>query len=80
MVTGTKPEEDRSLDNINNLLISSTSVMIFCCVMEVILMNFNYLAVLTHKDARHCRALSKAQAKHHRQHLLLESFVRALRP
>ena len=38
---GTKPEEDLSFDNVNTLLITSTSVMIFSCIMEV-LMYFLY--------------------------------------
>ena len=41
MLTGTKKEEDQSFDNINNLLIISTSVMILSCVMEI-LMYFLY--------------------------------------
>ena len=42
MLTGlTKIEEDQSFDNINILLITSTSVMFLSCVMEV-LMYFLY--------------------------------------
>ena len=41
MVSGTKQEEDESFDNINTLIIISTSVMILSCVMEV-LMYFLY--------------------------------------
>ena len=41
MVSVTKSEEDQSFDNINTLLITSTSVMIFSCIMEV-LMYFLY--------------------------------------
>ena len=41
MLTGTKKEEDQSFDNINNLLIISTSVLILSCIMEV-LMYFLY--------------------------------------
>ena len=36
MVTGTKQEEDESFYNINTLLITSTSLMILSCVMEVL--------------------------------------------
>ena len=41
MVTGTKQEEDESFYIINTLLITSTSLMILSCVMEV-LMYFLY--------------------------------------
>ena len=41
LVSVTKPEEDESFDNINTLLITSTSLMILSCVMEV-LMYFVY--------------------------------------
>ena len=41
MLTGTKPKEDESFDNINILLITSTSLMVFSCIMEV-LMYFLY--------------------------------------
>ena len=41
MLTGTKKEEDQSFDNINTLLITSTSVMVLSCIMEV-LMYFLY--------------------------------------
>ena len=41
MLTGTKPKEDESFDNINILLITSTSLMTFSCIMEV-LMYFLY--------------------------------------
>ena len=42
MLTGTtKKEEDISFNNINNLLITSTFLMVFSCVMEV-LMYFLY--------------------------------------
>ena len=41
MVSGTKQEEDESFSNINILLITSTSLMILSCVMEV-LMYFLY--------------------------------------
>ena len=42
MLTGTtKKEEDQSFDNINTLLITSTILMVFSCVMEV-LMYFLY--------------------------------------
>ena len=41
LVTGTKKEEDHSFDNINILLITSTILMVFSCVMEV-LMYFLY--------------------------------------
>ena len=34
LVSVTKTEEDQSFDNINTLLITSTSVMIISCVME----------------------------------------------
>ena len=33
----TKPEEDESFDNIHTLLITSTSVMIISCAMEVLM-------------------------------------------
>ena len=36
MVTGTKQEEDESFYIINTLLITSTSLMILSCVMEVL--------------------------------------------
>ena len=35
MLTGTKEMEDLSFDNINILLIISTSMMIFSCILEV---------------------------------------------
>ena len=41
MLTGTKPKEDQSFDNVNILLITSTSLMVFSCIMEV-LMYFLY--------------------------------------
>ena len=41
LVSVTKTEEDQSFDNINTLLITSTSVMIISCAMEV-LMYFLY--------------------------------------
>ena len=41
MLTGTKKEEDQSFDNINTLLITSTSMIVLSCVMEV-LMYFLY--------------------------------------
>ena len=41
MLTGTKKEEDQSFDNINKLLIISTSLLVLSCVMEV-LMYFLY--------------------------------------
>ena len=42
MLTGkTKKEEDKSFDNINILLITSTCLMVFSCIMEV-LMYFLY--------------------------------------
>ena len=41
LVSVTKSEEDESFDNINTLLITSTSLMILSCVMEV-LMYFIY--------------------------------------
>ena len=37
MVSGTKKEEDKSVDNINILLITSTSLMVFSCIMEVLI-------------------------------------------
>ena len=37
MLAGTKKEEDTSFDNINNLLITSTILMVFSCIMEVIM-------------------------------------------
>ena len=37
LVSVTKTEEDQSFDNINTLLITSTSVMIISCVMEVLM-------------------------------------------
>ena len=41
LVSGTKKEEDQSFNNINTLLITSTILMAFSCVMEV-LMYFLY--------------------------------------
>ena len=41
MVSVTKSEEDQSFENVKTLLITSTSVMIFSCIMEV-LMYFLY--------------------------------------
>ena len=41
MLTGTKPKEDQSFDNINILLITSTSLILLSCIMEV-LMYFLY--------------------------------------
>ena len=41
LVSVTKKEEDQSFDNINTLLITSTILMVFSCVMEV-LMYFLY--------------------------------------
>ena len=41
MVSVTKSEENQSFDNVNSLLITSTSVVIFSCIMEV-LMYFLY--------------------------------------
>ena len=38
---GTKPEEDLSFDNVNTLLITSSSMMFLSCIMEV-LMYFLY--------------------------------------
>ena len=35
MLTGTKEKEDLSFDNINTLLITSTSLIVLSCVMEV---------------------------------------------
>ena len=37
MLTGTKQEEDLSFDNINNLLFTSTILMVLSCVMEVVM-------------------------------------------
>ena len=37
LVSGTKKEEDKSFDNINNLLITSTILMVFSCIMEVLM-------------------------------------------
>ena len=37
MLTGTKIKEDQSFDNINNLLITSTILMVLSCVMEVVM-------------------------------------------
>ena len=38
MLTGTtKQEEDQSFDNINNLLITSTILMVMSCIMEVLI-------------------------------------------
>ena len=34
MLIGTKPEEDLSFENINILILVSTSLMIFSCFME----------------------------------------------
>ena len=58
MVSVTKAEEDQSFANINTLLITSTSVMIFSCIMEV-LMYFLYnnkvvFTELQKKDSYHC--------------------------
>ena len=39
MLTGTKKLEDQSFDNINILLITSTSLMILSCVMEGLMYN-----------------------------------------
>ena len=36
MMSGTKQEENESLDNINTLLITSTCVMMLSCVMEAL--------------------------------------------
>ena len=41
LLSGTKKEENQSFDNINILLITSTILMVFPCVMEV-LMYFHY--------------------------------------
>ena len=37
MLTGTKKEEDWSFDNINNILITSSILMVLSCIMEVLI-------------------------------------------
>ena len=53
-VSVTYPEEDRSFDNINTLLITSTSVMMISCIMEVMIYFLYNNQAFTDKKSKTC--------------------------